>query len=835
MSCRPAIAIREPLIGLAFVLAAVLGLSAKEAAAQAGPAQEESEGYQTPAPELAALVDAPVTPSVSLSPDRSLLLISARASLPSIAQVAAPELKIAGLRINPRTNGPSRTRPSNSLSFGSLDGVERAVTGLPEGATIRNTRWSPDGRHVVFTHDAATSIELWIVEVASAQARRLSDIEVNDAYLGGPLDWSPDGRAVYALAVPLGRGAAPSAPLVPAGPIIEENEGGLAPARTYQDLLKNQHDETLLEYYGTSQLVRVSVDGEVERLGQPGLIRGADPSPDGRYVLVETTSRPFSYQVPASRFPNRIEVWDTKGNAVHVVANLPLRDKVPTSFGSVPAGVRSTSWRPDVDATLYWVEAQDGGDAGAPAEIRDKLFTHAAPFAGQPAELAALALRYGGVRWAEDGFGLLTENWFSTRVRRTYRFDSDVPGELQLLFDVSTEDIYNDPGQPMLRTNARGRAVLHTTDGGRSIYLAGRGSSPEGNRPFLRKLDLASGAEEELFRSEAPYYEGPVALLEDGRVLTRRESRDEPVNFFVRDPSGGSVAAITDFPHPYPQFAGVRKEVIQYERDDGVPLSATLYLPADYDAGRDGPLPTFVWAYPTEFKSAAAAGQRRDSPYQFTRINYSGAVPYVTRGYAVLDNASMPVIGEGDAEPNDTFRPQLVANAKAAIDEGVRRGVVDPDRVAVGGHSYGAFMTGNLLAHSDLFRAGISRSGAYNRTLTPFGFQREERLFWEDPELYFGMSPFMHADKVNEPILLIHGEEDNNSGTFPLQSRRFYAALKGLGATVRLVMLPGESHGYQGRESVLHVLWETDRWLDKHVKNAPPPKKPVTTTDDAGH
>jgi len=276
----------------------------------------------------------------------------------------------------------------------------------------------------------------------------------------------------------------------------------------------------------------------------------------------------------------------------------------------------------------------------------------------------------------------------------------------------------------------------------------------------------------------------------------------------------------------------VRKEAIQYERADGVPLSATLYLPADYDVDRDGPLPTFVWAYPTEFKSAAAAGQRRDSPYQFTRISYAGAVPYVTRGYAVLDNASMPVIGEGDAEPNDTFREQLVANADAAIREGVRRGVVDEDRVAIGGHSYGAFMTGNLLAHSDLFRAGISRSGAYNRTLTPFGFQREERLFWEAPELYYSMSPFMYADKINEPILLIHGEADNNSGTFPIQSRRFYAALKGLGAVARLVMLPAEAHGYVARESVLHVMWETDRWLDKYVKNAPPRKKAVTTDQE---
>ena len=393
-----------------------------------------------------------------------------------------------------------------------------------------------------------------------------------------------------------------------------------------------------------------------------------------------------------------------------------------------------------------------------------------------------------------------------------------------MIFDLSFEDRYNDPGFPVTTRTQQGTSVLLTDDDGQFIYLMGAGASPEGNRPFLRKMDLRTGETDELFRSEAPYYERPVTFVDVGEmtILTRRESNTEPPNYFLRNVDNGTVTAVTDFPHPYPDLADIHKEAIQYQRDDGIPLNATLYLPAGYDAQRDGPLPTFVWAYPREFKSADAAGQRTDSPHQFKRVSYWGAVPYVTQGYAIIDNASMPVIGEGDQEPNDTFRDQLVMNAKAAIDAGVARGVVDPERVAIGGHSYGAFMTGNLLAHSNLFRAGIARSGAYNRTLTPFGFQREERLFWEAPEIYYYMSPFMHADKVNEPILLIHGEADNNSGTFPLQSRRYYNALKGLGKTARLVMLPHESHGYRARESIMHMLWETNRWLDTYVKNAPP-------------
>ncbi|MDX1578920.1 MAG: prolyl oligopeptidase family serine peptidase, partial [Gemmatimonadota bacterium] len=602
----------------------------------------------------------------------------------------------------------------------------------------------------------------------------------------------------------------------------------------YQDLLENPHDEVLFEHYATAQLVRVAVGGDATPLGDPAIIRSANPSPDGRYVLVQATHRPFSYQVPAYRFPNRIEVWDEAGDVGHLVADLPLPDDVPTAFGSVPTGVRAIAWRPDEDAALYWAEAQDGGDAGATAEVRDAVFALAAPFTDEPRRLTDLELRYAGIQWAEEGFALVSESWFSTRQRRTYRFDADDPGEMELVFDVQTEDRYNDPGTPVTWMSDRGTRVLVTADGGDAIWLRGQGASPEGNRPFLRKMDLTTGETEEVFRSEAPYYETPAWILGDDRILTWRESVEEPPNVFVRDLTTGTVTAVTEFPHPYPQFADVRKEAIQYEREDGIPLSATLYLPAGYEAERDGPLPTLVWAYPTEFKSAAAAGQRRDSPYRFTRISYWGAVPYVTRGYAVLDNASMPVIGEGDEEPNDTFRDQLVANARAVIDEGVRRGVVDPDRVAIGGHSYGAFMTGNLLAHSDLFRAGIARSGAYNRTLTPFGFQREERLFWEDPDLYFYMSPFMHADKVDEPILLIHGEADNNSGTFPLQSRRFYAALKGLGAVARLVMLPAESHGYAARESIMHMLWETDRWLEMHVKEAPPRETATTATRSGG-
>jgi dipeptidyl aminopeptidase/acylaminoacyl peptidase len=792
-------------------------------------AQEAEAVYRLPPPELAALVDAPRTPAVSLSPDRSTLLLLEPPSVPSIAEVSAPEARLAGLRINPRNNGPSRGTAFVGLSLRDLEGNERTVRGLPESPRIRNTSWAPDGATVAFTHERLDRVELWVLEIASAEARRLIDTPVNAAW-GSPFAWLSDGRTLVVQAIPQDRGAPPARPEVPTGPTIQETSGEAAPARTYQDLLQDIHDEALFEYFMTSQLLEVDLRGGARPVGQPAIYNSISPSPDARYLLVETTHRPFSYLVPAYSFPNRIEVWDTEGRVVREIADLPLQDNVPPGFGSVPTGVRAISWRADTPATLGWVEALDGGDGRVEAEERDRLFMLDAPFSGSARAVVTLGRRFGGLIWTEDDFAIVIESWFATREVRISTFDPDDPGEMSTLFEFSGEDAYADPGSPLMRPSRWGTRVAMTADDGRTLFLSGQGASPEGNRPFLRKLDRVTGETEEVFRSGAPYYEIPIDLLDgdEARLLTRRESTDQPPNFFVHNLGDGSLKAITDFQHPYPELASIHKETIQYDRDDGVTLTATLYLPAGYSPQRDGTLPTLVWAYPVEYKSADAAGQRTDSPYQFTYVNFSGAVPWVTRGYAILDNASMPIVGEGEDEPNDTFREQLVANARAAIEEGVRRGVVDPNRVGVGGHSYGAFMTANLLAHSDLFRAGIARSGAYNRSLTPFGFQREERLFWEAPEVYFDMSPFMNADKIDEPILLIHGEADNNSGTFPIQSERFYNAIKGLGGTARLVMLPAESHGYAARESILHMLWEMDRWLDAYVKNAEPRDIPVS-------
>lgn len=785
--------------------------------------------YKMPPKAIADLVDAKPTPSVSVGPNGKWMLLMERHNLPSIAELAQPELRIAGLRINPRNNGSSRVRSITKLIFKNIETKnEMEVAGLPTDSRMTSIRWSPDGKNIAFSLLKENNIELWVTDIGSAKARKLLVQSLNGVY-GTPYSWLSDSKTIVCKVIDKNRGDSPKPSTVPIGPIMQENIGKTAPARTYQDLLKNQDDEKLFEYYMTSKVVSVNLQGKVNELTSTGLISRAQPSPNGKYLLVETIHRPFSYLVPVYRFPRRVEILDLDGNLVRQVADLPLAEEVPIGRGSVQTGPRSFNWRADAPAMIYWVEAQDGGNARAKADIRDKVFTLNAPFEDNPQPLISLQYRYSGMRWGNDNVALASERWWRTRSTRTWLVK---PGnrkdDPQVIFDYSYEDRYNNPGSPLITTNKWGSAVLQTTSDNKSIFLSGTGASPEGNRPFLDKMDIKSKKKQRLWRSEAPYYERVVDLLDVKKqiVLTLRESKTEPRNYFTRNLRAGKIQQITEFPHPAPQLMDIQKELITYQRNDGVQLSGTLYLPAGYQMS-DGPLPMLMWAYPREFKSAAAASQVSGSPYQFVRISSSSPLLFLTQGFGVLDGPAMPIVGEGGQEPNDTFVEQLVASAAAAIDEVVRRGVGDRDRMAIAGHSYGAFMTANLLAHSDLFRAGIARSGAYNRTFTPFGFQNEERTFWEAPDIYFRMSPFMHADKVNEPILLIHGVADNNSGTFPIQSIRYYNALKGHGATARLVMLPHESHGYRARESVMHNLFEISQWLDKYVKNAAPRKATI--------
>lgn len=784
-------------------------------------AQDAAPTYQQPPAPIAQILDAKPNPGVSISPDRKTLLLTDRANLPAIAELAEPMLRLAGYRINPKNNGPANSRVSwlTGLSFQAVDGgAARPVTGLPANARLTNVSWAPNGQTVAFLVNAPNGLELWTAEVAQARARKLNGPVVNAA-AGSGFSWLSDSSGLLVLAVPAGRGVVPNVDHPPEGPIITETGGRAAPVRTYQDLLSNVGDEALFDYYFTSQPTVVSLNGRARSVGQPGVILGVSTSPDGRYILQTRVKKPYSYVVPASLFPSDVIVTDMNGREVHRVADLPLRDNVPTPFDAVAPGPRAVQWRADADATLVWAEAQDGGDPRNAAEVRDRVFMLRAPFNDRVQTLADLKERYAGTTWGRDDAAIVNSRWFNTRHETRTLVDPSNPGAGRVLVDRNYQDRYNDPGSVVTEPNARGRSVMRFNADGSKVFVEGNGATREGAYPFLDLLDLENGETERVWRAAQGEYETVVGVLDEAgrKLVTYRESRVDPANLRIRDLDGG-VTQLTNFPDPAPQLAEATRQLITYTRDDGVELSGTLYLPAGYDKDRDGPLPLLMWAYPAEFTDAAVAGQVVDTDNRFVRPSGSSHLFLLTQGYAILDNPTMPIIGRDGAEPNDTYIEQLSASAKAAVDAVVALGVADRERIAVGGHSYGAFMTANLLAHTDLFKTGIARSGAYNRTLTPFGFQAEQRSYWEATETYTEMSPFTYANRVNEPILLIHGEADDNSGTFPVQTERFYAALKGNGATARYVVLPLEAHGYRARESVGHALYEMSSWLDRWLK-----------------
>jgi dipeptidyl aminopeptidase/acylaminoacyl peptidase len=774
------------------------------------------QGYQLAPKPIHQLLDAPPTPLVEPSPDSSRLLVVDRLANPPIADLSQPMLRLAGLRINPATNGPHHPPRHTGLHLVNLaDGKQQSVH-LPPDAYLNPPRWSPDSKHFAFTQTTPAGIELWVGDAATAEAHRIGSIKIS-AVVGEPLQWMPDSHTLLVETVPQRRGEAPADGRVPDGPIIQESDGKKAPAATFEDLLASPHDEALFDYYATAQLATVdAISGRVAPVGKPAIFLEVNPSPDGAHVLVVRVHRPYSYLLPVENFPKEVEVWDLGGKLEYTLASLPLEEHVPIE--GVPTGPRDYEWLPTQPATLIWAEALDNGDTRAKVPYHDHLLMLAFPFKEQAKELARLEQRFRGIAWGENGLGLVRDYDRNRRWTRTFTVDANTPGEaFKMAWERSIRDRYRDPGTPLMHMIANGKRVM--LQSGNSIFLTGEGASPKGDFPFLDRFDLASLKSERIFQCAEGAFESVVALTSsDGsHFVTRHESPGEPPNYFLRTAGSAEKRALTDFPDPAPQLRGISKQIVTYKRADGVPLSFTLYLPAGYKQGER--LPTIVWAYPLEFNDADTAGQVSGSAYRFTTITGNSQLFLLTQGYAILDNATMPVVGDPDTM-NNTYVEQIVSSAKAAIDKAVEMGVTDPNRVGVGGHSYGAFMTANLLAHSDLFRAGVARSGAYNRTLTPFGFQSERRTLWEAPEMYIKISPFMFADKIRHPILLIHGMADNNPGTFPIQSERMYQAIKGNGGIVRYVQLPYEAHGYVARESTEHTLYEMVAWFDKWVKNA---------------
>ncbi|KYC42645.1 peptidase S9 [Scytonema hofmannii PCC 7110] len=777
--------------------------------------------WQSPPEPIAQILNAPSPPTILLSPNRQWMVELEKPSLQAIAHFAEPEIPLAGLLLNPKTNALSRLSFYQNLKIRAVSVGDRDRTVvLPEGAQIGYIRWSPNSQKLAFTLTQDTGLELWVVDVDNLTSQQITEPTLNAAY-GEPYRWLSD-EALICKFIPTHRGEPPAKPNVPSGPIIQENFSGKSPSRTYTNLLKNPHDEALFEYYLTANLEKVTLDGQRTLLVSESLIYEAVPSPNSKYLLLTQLHRPFSYQLPASFFPKTLQVIDDTGKLIYEVADVPLFMRHTTKFDEVRTGRREISWRNDTEATLHWVEALDEGDPTNDVAKRDALYELEAPFTATPKQLWQSEYRFNHIIWGKEDVALVWERWYDTRKERVWRIYPQAPDSPpQLLFDRSFEDKYTDPGSPMTTLSPHRYRVLRFAPQSNTIYLSGRGASPNGVHPFLDSLDLETGDIRRLWQCQDPYFEDISYMLDDEAqtLISHRQSKTEPPNYFLFNRTNNQIPqAITHYQDPAPQLAGLQSELVKYQRADGVQLSAKLYLPPSYDATRDGTLPILFWVYPQEFKDKEFAGQINSSENTFSRPSYASVLFLLTQGYAVLSGPTMPIIGEDNVEPNDSYVEQLIAGAKAAVDCVVDRGVADPHRIGISGHSYGAFTTVNLLAHTDLFCMGIARSGAYNRTLTPFGFQQEQRHFWEATETYIDMSPFTHAAKITAPLLLIHGEKDSNAGTYPLQTERLYEALKGLGATVRSVILPLEDHGYYSREAVAHVLWEMVNWCDKYLK-----------------
>ncbi|MXV17893.1 alpha/beta hydrolase family protein [Hufsiella ginkgonis] len=803
--------------------------------AAAGANAQDAVSYQTPPKEIADLLLAKPTPGVNIDSKAEWMLLMERNSYPSVEELAMPELRVAGLRINPNNFAPSRQSFINNFTLRNIrTGKSFPVTGLPVPLLAGGVSWSPDESKIMFTQTTQKSVDLYMIDVATHKAVKYNkkplNVVLGGGFGGGGVTWLDNNTVIYRVTT-ASAAMAPARPLSPKGPTIQQNLGKAAPSVTYQDLIKSPYDEQLFGFYATSQLVQ-NKGGIETPIGKPAIYSTVSLSPDKKYMMVRTLRRPFSYLVTSSGFPSTVTITDLTGKVVKTLAELPSAEGTPSGNDNTQNIARGFDWRDDEPATVTWAFPLDSGLIKNKMTYHDVVYALSAPFTGVQKELFRTQYRFRGISWGDATFALVTEGLRSAQINRTDVYNPST-GKLEKLFDRSQTDAYSNPGAPVTTKNKYGRNVILTLDGGTKLLMNNPvGSSPNGDLPFLAKYDLKTGKNDIIWRSAAGTFESITDVIDPVKltVLTRKESQTMVPNYFIRELSAPvSEKAITDFKNPYPQLEGITKQKISYKRADGVDLTGDLYLPKGYNKDRDGRLPVVIWAYPREFNSAADAAQIRGSQDRFTTIAWSSPIFWVTQGYAILDNAEMPIVAKEGKKPNDTFVEQLQLNAEAAINKLVDLGVGDRNRVAVGGHSYGAFMTANLLAHTNLFKAGIARSGAYNRTLTPFGFQNEDRTYWQEPKLYYEMSPFSYADKIKTPILLIHGDSDDNTGTYPINSERLFSAIKGFGGTVRFVFLPYEAHSYRGKENLLHMLWEQNQWLEKYVKNAAPAKAPSGT------
>ena len=775
-----------------------------------------NSGYKLPSEKITRIFDTEPFPIIKFVPFSEISIEYTYQRYKTLEEISLPSVKLAGKDIVKSLNAPSKKYPTTSLKIRNLITGDIIPVQLPENIKIRTFKFSFDHKRIAASCETERGIELLIIDVDSGKAKQIEGIFINDVIEDDGFWWLNDNKTLLIKSIYPERGPEPQNPLVPDSPIIEESLGKKSTERTYQHLLKNSHDEKLFEYYFTSQLIFLDTRSKkITKIGKPAIYKEVELSPDNQYLLIATIDRPYSYQVPYYRFPVKFEILDRYGKLVKKVFQRALQDEVP--IGGTYIGPRDFEWQSLKDAVLIWVEALDEGNPKNKVPHRDKVMRFVAPFKEEPQEIFRLEHRFSNIEWSEIEDEIIYSEYDRDKLWKKkwlYKIGTEKPA---LLFDMSIREKYNNPGKLVNRITERGEQVF-VKSGETIFFINNTGATPEGNFPYLAKFDLKTKESVTQFRCKKDFHETISGFVSEkmDKIVVRSECKTIPPNYHLIDLKTGEWKKISDNKNLYPELTKLKVELITYTREDGIPLSGTLYLPASYQEGKR--LPLIISAYPVEHADKTTASQIDISPNRFVR--FSGATTkYLTlQGYAVLSGATIPIVGNPETV-NESFIEQTISSVEAAINHLDQLKIINPEKVGITGHSYGAFMAANILAYSNLCAAGVAKTGAYNRTLTPFGFQKERRTFWQAKDFYIEISPFAQADKINEPLLLIHGEDDPNSGTYPLQSRRMYQALKGNGAITRLVILPNEGHGYYARESLLHVLQETIEWFDKYIKN----------------
>lgn len=712
------------------------------------------------------------------------------------SQLERPQLGLAGLRIDVGNRMRAGTDLYTRLRYSALDyAADIHEYRPPDGSLIAELNFSPSGNKMLVTLAFTDHLEVGLLDARDHSFQTLSTGPLS-AFWGAPCSFVNEDSLICAQ--PQNTGAPPP---IEIGPNIRELMSGAAPVVPYSNLLRDANDDRLFEHYGAVQFALVPTDGTESRLlNVSGMITAAGVSPDSDFIYTSRISRPYPRQLPVSRFPQSLSIHSTASGEKIFEQAKASRDQVNVSLAPGP---RMPSWDPTRPASLLFVERQlEANDSAT-----DSLLEISAPFGGPAQNLAPGLRRVSAFAWSNKGNLFLTDSGSGSRTWVSYQLRD----KLIELARGGESDVVGDPMQA-LRVNGESGAILETSG---ILHFKDETSLDTGAHPTLVAWTYATGKSDELWRSKDTEHAEVLAVLKHKKreYLIATESPSLPRHLVIS--REGQRHGLTQPAPPHPELFGMERRMMRYKRADGLPLSGMLSLPAGAQEGITTPL--VLWIYPRDFADSDQASKSKEYPQRYIDPKGASRFLLLNQGYALFD-CPMPIVGEVTSGRDD-FLSQLISNAEAAIDHLVSIGIADRDRIAVMGHSYGAFAVANLLAHSKLFRTGIATSGAYNRTLTPFGFQRETRTFWQNTEAYVNMSPFFFADNIEGSLLLVHGEADDNAGTPILQSERFYAALVGNGVRTRFVSFPYEGHHLRGRDAVLHTAAEMIHWLDRELRS----------------